>query len=145
MNNVKSMICVVFGVFGTAITQLFGGWTEDMVTLITVMAIDFIMGLVIASVFKKSPKSESGAVSSKSCFRGLCKKCAILFFVLIAHRLDITLGTDYIKTTTVISFIANELISIIENAGLMGVPLPKAITKVIEILKDKSGDDDKEE
>jgi len=53
------------------------------------------------------------------------------------------LSTDYIKTTAIISFIANELISIIENAGIMGIPLPSVIKKVIDVLKDKS-DDNKE-
>lgn len=138
MNGIRAYICFVFGIFATAIIRFFGGWAEDMITLITVMAIDFLMGIFIAFVFKKSPKSESGAVSSKSCFRGLCKKCAILFFVLIAHRLDITLGTDYIKTATVVAFIVNELISVIENAGLMGVPMPDIILKAIELLKNKS-------
>jgi toxin secretion/phage lysis holin len=62
--------------------------------------------------------------------------------VLIAHRLDILLATDYIRTTAIIGFIANEAISIIENAGLMGVPLPGVVTKAIEILKHK-GDGEK--
>jgi len=137
MNVIKTYICTTFGVLGALITQFFGGWTEDMVTLVTVMAIDFIMGLVIAMFFKKSPKSDSGTLNSKSCFKGLCKKGVILLIVLIAHRLDMTLGVEYIKTTAVISFIANELISIIENAGIMGIPLPSVIKKVIDILKDK--------
>ncbi len=146
MKTIKTTICTIIGTMGAVITSLFGGWTEDMVTLITVMAIDFVMGLIIAALFKKSPKSDTGTVSSKSCFKGLCKKGVILLIVLIAYRLDIMLGTDYIKTATVISFITNELISIIENAGLMGIPLPKAIQKVIEVLKDKSGDEgDKKE
>ena len=60
-----------------------------------------------------------------------------MLFVLIAHRLDVSLGTDYIRTATIIGFIANEMLSIIENAGLMGVPLPEVIVRAIEILKNK--------
>ena len=142
MNNIKITICTILGAAGAAIASLFGGWTEDMITLITVMAIDFFLGLLIAAVFKKSPKSESGNVSSKSCFKGLCKKCTVLLFVLIAHRLDISLGTDYIKPAAVIAFIVNELISIVENAGIIGVPMPKIIIKAIELLKNKDGGSD---
>ena len=142
MNCIKAGLCTVFGVAGAALIKLFGGWTEDMVTLIIVMAIDFILGLLIAAFFNKSPKSETGSISSKSCFMGLCKKCTMLLFVLVAYRLDISLGTDYIKPAAVIAFIVNELISIVENAGIIGIPMPKIITKAIEILKNKgdSGD-----
>jgi toxin secretion/phage lysis holin len=142
MNNIKSVSCAVFGAAGAVIASLFGGWTEDMITLIIVMAIDFVLGLVIAGLFNKSPKSENGSMSSKSCFLGLCKKCIMLLFVLIAHRLDISLGTDYIKTATVIAFIVNELISIVENAGIIGIPMPGIITKAIDLLKNKEEDKD---
>ncbi|MCR4719171.1 MAG: phage holin family protein [Firmicutes bacterium] len=139
MNNAKTALCTIFGLFGAMIVSLFGGWTEDMITLIIVMAIDFILGLIIAAFFKKSPKSESGSVSSKSCFLGLCKKCTMLLFVLVAYRLDVTLGTDYIKPAAVIAFIVNELISIVENAGIIEIPMPGIITKAIDLLKDKEG------
>ena len=138
----RVILCVVIGAAGAAATSLFGGWSEDMVTLITVMAIDFLLGLLIAAVFNKSPKSESGRVSSKSCFTGLCKKSTMLLFVLIAHRLDISLGSDYIKPATVIAFIVNELISIVENAGIIGIPMPQVIIRAIELLKSKEDNGD---
>lgn len=138
MNDIKIFICTVAGVAGSLITKLFGGWSEDMVTLVIFMAIDFITGLIVAGVFKSSGKSESGALNSKASFRGLCKKCVMLLFVLLAYRLDILLNTDYIKTATIIGFILNEVISIVENAGLMGIPLPGVITKAIDVLKSKS-------
>jgi toxin secretion/phage lysis holin len=137
MTNVKAIICTVFGIVGGFIANLFGGWTEDMVTLVIFMAVDFLMGLIVAGVFHKSNKSKSGALNSHAGWKGLCKKGVILLFVLIAHRLDMLLGSDYIRTTTIIGFIANEVISIVENAGLMGIPLPDAIRKAIEILKHK--------
>ena len=121
---------------GSLIAQCFGGWTEDMVTLIIFMAVDFILGLIVAGVFHKSNKSETGALNSHAGWIGLCKKGTVLLFVLIAYRLDLLLDTDYIKTSVIIGFIANEGISVIENAGLMGVPLPKALCRGIEILKD---------
>ena len=138
MTNIKAIICTAFGVVGGMVAQLFGGWTEDMITLIIFMAVDFIMGLIVAGVFHKSNKSQSGALSSHAGWVGLCKKGVVLLFVLITHRLDMLLGTDYIRTTAIIGFIANEVISIIENAGLMGVPLPEVIIKAIEILKHRA-------
>jgi len=137
MSNVKTVICTVLGVIGGFVAQLFGGWTEDIVTLISFMAVDFVMGLLLAGVFHKSNKSENGNLNSRAGWKGLCKKCVTLLFVLIAHRLDVSLGTEYIRTATIIGFIANEVISIVENAGLMGIPLPTVITKAIDILKNK--------
>ena len=61
-----------------------------------------------------------------------------LFYILIAARLDRLLDMDYIRNAVCIGFIANELLSIVENAGLMGVPLPAMIRKVIDILKENA-------
>ena len=138
IQTMKIYCCTVMGVAGSFIARLFGGWSEDMATLIIFMAIDFIMGLVVAGVFHTSRKSETGALNSRAGWRGLCKKCVTLLFVLVAHRLDILLETQYIRTTAIIGFIANEAISIIENAGLMGMPLPKVVAEAIELLKHKS-------
>ena len=137
ISTLKIYVCTAAGVLGTCISKLFGGWTEDMVTLVIFMAVDFVMGLIVAGVFHKSNKSQTGALNSHAGWVGLCKKCATFLFVIIAHRLDMLLDTDYIRTTAIIGFIANEVISIVENAGLMGVPLPEIITKAIEILKHK--------
>ncbi len=135
--NIKAVICTAIGVLGGIIANLFGGWTEDIVTLVIFMAVDFVMGLILAGVFKKSSKSQTGALDSRAGWKGLAKKCMTLLFVLIAHRLDLLLNTDYIRTATIIGFIANETISIVENAGLMGLPLPDVIIKAIETLKGK--------
>lgn len=137
ISSVKIMVCAMAGVIGTFIANIFGGWTEDMMTLIICMTIDFTMGLVLAGVFHKSNKSTNGALNSKAGWKGLCKKCISLVFVILAHRLDMLLETDYIRTTTIIGFIVNETISIVENAGLMGIPLPEVIIKAIDILKHK--------
>ena len=142
MTNIKVLCCTIAGVIGGIITRLFGGWSEDMITLIIFMAVDFIMGLLLAGVFHKSNKSTSGNLDSRAGWKGLCKKGVTLLFVLIAHRLDVSLGTDYIRTATIIGFIANEVISIVENAGLMGIPLPEVIIKAIEILKNKGEDEE---
>lgn len=142
ISSIKIVVCTMAGAVGAVIANLFGGWTEDMMTLIIFMSIDFIMGLVLAGVFHKSNKSTNGALNSKAGWKGLCKKCISLVFVILAHRLDILLETDYIRTTTIIGFIVNEAISIVENAGLMGIPLPEVITKAIDIMKHR-GDGEK--
>ena len=141
-NVVKTTLITIIAAIGSGIANILGGWTSDLVTLIIMMGIDFTMGLLIAAVWKKSGKSENGALSSWSAWKGLCRKCISLLFVLIAHRLDIVIGVEYIRTAVIIGFIANELISIVENAGIMGVPIPSAITKAIDILRKKEGEAD---
>lgn len=134
----KDLLCTITGIFGGAISAIFGGWTTAMSTLLIFMAIDYFSGLIVAGVFKKSTKTDTGALESRIGLKGLFKKGMILMFVLIAYRLDVEIGTDYIKDAVCIGFIANELISIVENAGLMGLPIPTVIRNAIDILKKKS-------
>ena len=137
INTLKITLFGVVGMIGSVVVQLFGGWTADLTTLLICMLVDYITGVVVAAYFNNSPKTENGALSSKAGFRGLVKKTAILLCVIIAYRLDVTLGISYIKTAAVIAFIANEMVSIVENVGLMGVPIPPAILKAIDVLKNK--------
>lgn len=134
----KEFICTVTGVVGSVIASFFGGWDSALATLILFMIADYVTGLIVAGVFKKSTKTETGALESKAGWKGLCRKCVTLLFVMIAYRLDLVIGTDYIRTAVIIAFMVNELISLVENAGLMGIPLPGAITKAIDILQKKS-------
>lgn len=138
INTIKALLVVVIGTIGSGVASLFGGWTEDLTTLLIFMGVDFVMGLLIAAVWKRSGKSESGALNSVSAWIGLCRKGVSLLVVLVAYRLDVTLGVSYIKTAVIIAFIVNETISIVENMGIMGVPLPAIISKAIDILKSKA-------
>ena len=133
----KETIMTIFGVVGAGVASLFGGWTASMNTLLILMAIDYITGMLVAGLFHNSPKTESGLLDSHAGWKGLAKKCVVLVFVLIANRLDIAVGTTYIRDAVCIAYIANELMSIVENAGLMGVPIPGVITDAIEALKGK--------
>lgn len=133
----KEAICTVIGIVGSVIASLFGGWDTGLITLLIFMAVDYASGLIVAGVFKKSPKTENGALESKAGWKGLCRKCMTLLFVLIAYRLDLVIGVNYIRDAVIIGFVANELISIVENAGLMGLPLPDVISKAIDILTKK--------
>lgn len=137
-DNMKNLICTCVGTVGAAIADLFGGWNASLTTLIIFMIIDYVSGLIVAGVFKASTKTESGALESNAGWKGLFKKGMTLLLVLIAYRLDLAIGTNYIRDAVCIGFIANESISIIENAGLMGIPIPAAVTKAIDVLRNKS-------
>lgn len=139
----KEGILTAIGIAGSVITTLFGGWDAAIVTLLVFMAIDYITGLIVAGVFHKSEKTESGALESRAGWKGLCRKGVTLLVVLVACRLDIIMGSNFIRDAVVIAFIANETISIIENAGLMGVPIPSVIIKAIDVLKRKIESEDK--
>lgn len=134
----KNVLCTTAGVVGGFIASLFGGWDTGIATLVLFMGIDFFSGLAVAGIFKNSTKTETGALESRAGFKGLCRKCMTLLFVLIAFRLDLAIGTNYIRDAVIIGFMANELISIVENAGLMGLPLPGVLTKAIDVLKKKA-------
>jgi toxin secretion/phage lysis holin len=136
--RVKNILCTIVGAAGSFIASLFGGWDTGIGTLVLFMVIDFLSGLAVAGIFKRSTKTETGALESKAGFKGLCRKCMTLLFVLIAYRLDLAIGTNYIRDAVIIGFLANELISIVENAGLMGVRLPSVLVKAIDVLKKKA-------
>ena len=134
----KSWFTTLIGVIGGFIASLFGGWDAALVTLIIFMAIDYITGLIVAGVFHNSEKTANGALESRAGWKGLCRKGVTLLVVLVACRLDLVIGSNFIRDAVIIAFVANETISIIENAGLMGIPIPAAIMRAIEILKNKA-------
>ena len=123
---------------GAAIASLLGGWTGAMTTLVILMFIDYVTGIIVAGVFHNSPKCSGGALSSAVGFKGLCRKFVILLIVVVACRVDLLLDTNIIRDATCIGFCANELVSITENAGLMGIPLPRKLVEAIDILKGDS-------
>ena len=135
----------MIGMVGSFIAGLFGGWDTGLVTLVIFMGIDYFTGIIVAGVFHKSRKSETGALESRAGWKGLCRKGTTLLFVLIAYRLDLALSVTYIRDAVIIGFMANELISIVENAGLMGIPIPAVLAKAIDVLQSRSNGDQQEE
>ena len=93
---------------------------------------------MVAGVFHASPKSKDGALESRAGWKGLCRKGETLLIVLVACRLDAVMGSTFVRDAVVIGFICNETISIIENAGLLGIPLPAVLKKAVELLKGKA-------
>jgi toxin secretion/phage lysis holin len=136
----KLVLCLSLGVFGAGVAGMFGGWDAALSTLLLFMAADYVTGLVVAGVFRRSPKSESGALESRAGLKGLLRKGGMLLAVLVACRLDLSAGSHYVRDGAVIAFIVNETLSLTENLGLMGVPIPKTLAEALEALKRKSGD-----
>lgn len=131
------------GIIGGFISSLFGGWDTALVTLTIFMMVDYFTGLIVGGVFQTSEKTQNGALESRAGWKGLCRKGVTLLIVLVACRLDLFIDSDFIsvRDAVITAFVANETISIIENAGLMGIPIPAAIVNAIEVLKAKSSKD----
>ena len=134
----KETFCAIAGLVGGFIAAIFGGWDSALVTLVIFMGIDFFTGVVTAAM-KKSNHTESGGLSSKAGWFGLAKKVCTLLLIAVAVRMDIMLGTTYIRDAVCISFCLNELLSIVENTSLMGIPYPPVLKNAIDILQKKTG------
>ncbi len=133
----KGFICTAMGIFGAVLTWAFGGWDTALAALVICMAVDYISGSTVALVFHKSRKTGSGAYDSRCGLKGLCRKGLMLLFVVVAVQADRLLGADYVRDAVCIGFSVNEILSIVENLGLAGVPLPKAVTNALEQLRSK--------
>ena len=133
----KEKICTILGLIGSALCWAFGGWDASIVALLVCMAVDYASGSMVALVFHNSNKTETGTYNSSYGLKGLCKKGMMLLFVLVAVQIDKLLGTAYARDAVCIGFCSNEVLSIIENLGLAGIPMPQAITKALEQLQKK--------
>ena len=80
----------------------------------------------------------TGTLESRAGWKGLCRKGVTFLIVLVACRLDIVAGTTFLRDTVIVAFLVNESLSIIENAGLMGIPIPEVIINAVDTLKNKS-------
>ena len=125
------------GIVG-AIAGFLGEWDVMLTVLACLMVIDYLTGLAVAWR-GKSPKSETGSVSSKAGFDGLVRKGFICMMVLVAALLDAALGNaDHaFRLAAAMYYTANEGISILENTALMGVPYPAFILKALEAMREK--------
>lgn len=134
----KEGLMAVVGAAGGVWAWLTGGWNGTATVLLVLMAIDYLTGIVGAAVFHVSTKSETGALESKAGWKGLVRKCLTLLLVIVAAMLDRLLGTAFVRDAVIIAFCANEALSIVENAALMGVPVPSAVRRAIEVLDEKA-------
>jgi toxin secretion/phage lysis holin len=128
MDNIfKSIIAAA----GAAISYLFGGWSALMGILLAFVVADYVTGIVAAYL--------EGKLASDIGLRGIAKKVFVFGIVAIAHLIDTAIGAGSVfRDATIFFYLANEVLSILENAGKIGVPIPPIISKGIEILKSKS-------
>lgn len=141
--TMKNGILAALAAVGTLISEALGGWDDALILLATFVVMDLITGWMVAAIWKKSPKSATGAMDSKANFKGLCKKVVIFCLVALGARLDVTLGTTYIRTAIILFFVGNEGLSLVENLGIMGVPFPAFIKNMLDVLREQ-GDKGKE-
>ena len=136
----RESILITIGAIGGTIASYLGGWDYILRALIILMCVDYVSGLVVAGIFKKSKKSQNGTLNSHTGFKGIIKKCMMIMMVLIAYQIDYVIGWHFVRYAVIIAFLTNELISIMENAALMGVPVPAILQKAIDFLIKKSDD-----
>lgn len=136
--KIYSIMCVI----GGAIGYMVGGFTMATKTLLILMVVDVLSQLIVASIYKSSPKSKTGGLNSNSCWYGICRKVMTFFCVVVAWELECVLKIP-VKDLTVTGFIISESISILENAGEMGIKLPKKLRECIDVLREK--EEEKEE
>ena len=128
----KTGVVILGGITGF----FFGELTGLLVALFWMVVIDYGTGVTAGYV--------EGTLSSKVGFKGIAKKVMIFVMVALAHQVDSALGTrNMFRDATIVFYIANELLSIFENAGRMGVPVPERLMQAVEILKGRSKGSDK--
>ena len=133
--NIKNTVLSALAVFGSYIANQLGGWDVALAVLVAFMACDYLTGVLVALVFHASTKTEGGGLSSQAGLMGLVRKGVVLLVVWVAALLDGLTGVQYVRTAVILFFIGNEGLSICENIGLMGVPLPKFLAKALEAMK----------
>lgn len=130
----KEYITSAFALLGGGLSWAIGGFDMAVVCLIGAMAIDYITGLIVAGVFHASPKTEGGRLDSRVGWKGLARKFVTILIVVVANLADVVMGTEGIRTAVCIGFFANECLSLVENAGHMGLKIPTKLKDAIEEL-----------
>jgi len=121
---------------GAVTGYLYGGWDTLLQVLLIFVIVDYLTGIIAGGT--------NGKLSSKVGFRGILKKVLIFIIVAVAHWVDVAVGVALgedvaiFRNATIFFYLANELLSITENAGEMGVPIPEKLMNAVEILKGKN-------
>ena len=130
----KDHVSAALGLAAGVISWLVGGFDTPILALVICMGVDYVTGLLVAGVFHASPKTVSGGLDSRVGWKGLARKFVTMLMVVVANLADALLGQCCIRDAAVVGFCANECISILENAGLMGIRIPKVLTAALEKL-----------
>lgn len=136
--SLKNLVLAGLAAVGGGLLRLLGGWDMTLQLLVGCMAADYVSGLLLAGVFHRSNKTETGALESRAGWKGLVRKCAILLPVFLGALLDGAVGTGFVRPAVCLFFAANEGLSVLENLGLMGVPYPDFLKNMLEALREKS-------
>lgn len=127
----KEFICAALAGIGTFLTFIFGDWDVALQCLVIAIALDYISGIIKAFINKE--------LSSKIGLKGILKKVGVLVVVALAVLIDkITGESGAVRTLVIYYFVANEGLSIIENLGEAGLPIPDVIKKALKSLKNES-------
>lgn len=145
-SNSLEHITRLLATVGGCIAGLYGGWNGTMTVLVIFMVADYMLGCACA-LTGKSTKTDGGHFLSTVAFVGLLKKATIMLVVLLAVQLDNAVGgaAAMFQTAAVFFYLANEGLSIVENCGLLGVPVPKVLKNALEALRDKGDTGDKDD
>ena len=132
-------VLTVFSAAGAAILSALGGWDTSLQFLIGIMAVDYLLGILIALVWHKSQKTADGTFESNASLKGLLRKFSVLLVVYVAVQLDAVAGTGgYLRTAVILFFVANEGFGVAENLGIMGVPMPEQVKDAFAAIKNKA-------
>ncbi|MBG9599996.1 holin [Bacillus mycoides] len=136
MDRIDILMKTFIATFGGFCGYFLGGWDATLKILVTLAVIDYLTGIIAAGY--------NGKLKSKVGFKGIAKKVVLFLLVGVAAQLDTVFGSNSaIREATIFFFIGNELLSLLENAGRMGIPLPQALTNAVEILGSKQKQEDK--
>src|SRR5690625_4886288 len=121
---------IIVGVGGGLASFLFGGWSALLQTLVLFIALDYVIGVLVAGYH--------GELNSKVRFKGIAKKVLILLLVAFAHQIDLLLGDgSLVRDSVIFSYLANELLSILESVGKTNLPIPDVLKKAVETLNSR--------
>ncbi len=136
VDRIDVVLKIFIASFGGFCGYFLGGWDATLKILVTMAVIDYVTGIIAAGY--------NGELKSKVGFKGIAKKVVLFLLVGAAAQLDSALGSNNaIREATIFFFMGNELLSLLENAGRMGIPLPKALTNAVEILGGKQKQEEK--
>ncbi len=130
----KEYITSALALVGGGLSWAIGGFDAVLLCLILAMGADYITGLIVAGIFHNSPKTEGGRLDSRVGWKGLARKFVTILIVVVANLADVVMGTEGIRTAVCIGFFANECLSLVENAGHMGLRIPAKLKDAIEEL-----------
>lgn len=138
MKEFWNMIQAVFTMVGGWLGYFLGGCDGLLFALVVFVAMDYITGVMCAAADQK--------LSSEVGFKGICRKVLIFMMVGIANVLDVQIigNGSVLRTAVIFFYLSNEGVSLLENAGHLGLPIPSRLKAVLEQLHDRAEDDDQE-